>query len=72
MARLNGKGTEEKGPETGRRLGKCYRKDSSDNQFQLGQGMGNGVKQDLSNQKTINTNKIKMKIAVTNKRKQPN
>jgi len=40
MARLNGKGTEEKGPETGRRLGKCYRKDSSDNQFQLGQGMG--------------------------------
>ncbi len=41
MARLNGKGPEEKGSATGRGLGNCggNRKVSSE-RYQLGQGMG--------------------------------
>jgi hypothetical protein len=41
MPRLNGKGPENKGPETGRGLGNCHKnKEQSTEQYQLGQGMG--------------------------------
>ncbi len=41
MARLNGKGPEEKGSATGRGLGNCcWNKNINPDKYQLGQGMG--------------------------------
>lgn len=53
MAKLNGKGPEEKGPQTGRGLGRCTGQNkTSCSEYTLGEGMGKRRKAGLHIEET--------------------